>query len=130
MMRIVPSRKYAAFVLTVEGHKPRALFYLILNPPGMQTAVKVLAEYLSFKTDASRADVVSEARALGLGFVAYPVVPGYPISLFRAVATSTGHRRRPEARSAMGQGVSKLIHTQRPSKIPPGPSWQSPGTTG
>ena len=29
-----------------------------------------------------------------------------------------------------GEGVSKLIHTQRPSKIPPGPWWQSPGTTG
>ena len=34
--------------------------------------------------------------------VAYPVVPGYSITLFRAVATSSGHRRRPEARSAMG----------------------------
>ena len=28
----------------------------------------------------------------------------------------------------MGQGVSGLIHTQRPSKIPPGRLWQSPGT--
>jgi hypothetical protein len=89
MMRIVPSRKYAAFVLTVEGHKPRPLFYLILNPPGMQTAVKVLAEYLSFKTDASRADVVSEARALGLGFRTEPPDPAnsWPTVLLKTLTT-------------------------------------------
>ncbi len=45
------------------------------------------------------------------GKVACPVVPGYSISLFRAVATSSGHRRRPEARSAMvrASAISSIL---------------------
>jgi hypothetical protein len=75
-MRVVPSGKSAAFDFTIEGHPiTRGMFSLIVEPAGLQLAVKFLAEYPSFRTDASRADVVKQIAALGIRFRTVPPVP-------------------------------------------------------
>jgi hypothetical protein len=75
-MRVVPTGKSAAFDFAVEGHPlTRGMFSLIVNPAGLQLAVRAFAEYPSFQTDASRADVVKQIQALGLTFRTLPPVP-------------------------------------------------------
>ena len=72
---------------------------------------------------------VGDCRESCVRGVAYPVVPGYSITLFQASETEGYRHVRPKAGSATVFRASNLVYAQRLSKRPPAPSWEAPGTT-